>query len=45
MEPLRDPAGREIILPLSVKDVIVRLARPDERRRWDAGGCSTGEYR
>ena len=36
MDSLRDPAGRALILPLSVKDVTVRLARPDERRRWDA---------
>ena len=35
MDSLRDPA-RRVILPLSVKDVTVRLARPDERRRWDA---------
>ena len=36
MDSLRDPARRDLILPLSVKDVTVRLARPDERRRWDA---------
>ena len=36
MESLSDPAGRDLILPPSVKDVTVRLARPDERRRWDA---------
>ena len=36
MEPLRDPAGSDLTLPPSVKDVTVRLARPDERRRWDA---------
>ena len=29
-------AGSELIIPLSVKNVNVRLARPDERRRWDA---------
>ena len=26
----------DFILPLSVKEVTLRLARPDERRRWDA---------
>ena len=26
----------DFILPPSVKDVTLRLARPDERRRWDA---------
>ena len=36
MDSLSDPAGRDLILPPSVKDVTVRLARPDERRRWDA---------
>ena len=36
MESLSDPAGSDLILPSSVKDVTVRLARPDERRRWDA---------
>ena len=36
MDQLRGPARSDLILPASVKNVTVRLARPDERRRWDA---------
>ena len=38
MDPLPGPAGSKpkLIIPPSVKEVNVRLARPDERRRWDA---------